>query len=355
MAKLYEGHYDNTKLINSLDADGEKPAFYIVCSKLRGPGKTFSFSKLLINHYLETKEQFILLTRNKGDLGNVASGILNSYLGYAQPEWSITETVQMKGVFSKIILTRGKGEDATKDDIGYVIPLRAADQIKKISSMFYQCWCFFFDEFQPMDRSTYLTDEIDLLLSIYKSCCRGGGTAVRYMPIYMCSNTINLGNPYFTALGLNRAIQSNTRFYRGKGVVFENCDVAGLAALHSESAIEKALAPHLSLKGDNMWINDNNSLVCKPDGWGHGRYVATLVYNKEKLGVYAYDIAGMTYISRNIDQSCQYVYNLTLEGELNIPALKISGLLESLRKQLFNGLIRVSDGGIQNILLDVFG
>lgn len=355
MAKKYDEHYDCTKLITSLDADGERPAFFIVCSKQRGPGKTFQFSKLMIEHFLETGEQFILLTRNKGDLGSVAPGVLNSYVAYKYPTWNVTETIQMKSVYSKITLTMGEGEDVQKKDIGYVIPIRACDQIKKISSLFYNCWCFYFDEFQPMDRTSYLKDEVDMLLNIYKSVARGGGSAVRYMPIYMASNTINLGNIYFNALGLNRLIQSNTRFVRGKGVVFENCDVSGLAELHHNSAIERALAPHLARKGDNMWIGDNDSLVAKPDGWGRGRYVATIVYNGERFGVYNYDSIGYTYICRSVETSCKYIYNLTLEGELNIPAIKISGLLETLKKRLFAGLIRVSDGGIQNVLMDVFG
>lgn len=355
MSKKYQEHYNCTKLITSLDADGEVPCFFVVCSKLRGPGKTFQFSKLMIEHFMETGEKFILLTRNKGDLGSVAPGILDSFVAYAYPEWTVTETIQMKSVYSKVTLSMGEGKEVQKKDIGYVIPIRAADQIKKISSLFYDCWCFYFDEFQPMDRSTYLKDEVDMLLNIYKSIARGGGSAVRYMPIYMASNTINLGNPYFNALGLNRAIQSNTKFYKGHGVVFENCDVEGLAELHSNSAIERALAPHLARKGDNLWIGDNDSLVAKPDGWGRGRYVATLVYNGERFGVFSYDQIGITYICHTVEKSCQYIYNLTLEGELNIPALKMTGLLDTLRKRLFAGLIRVSDGGVQNVLMDVFG
>ncbi len=355
MSKKYDQHYDCTKLITSLDADGKKPAFFVVCSKMRGPGKTFQFSKLMIEKFLETGEKFILLTRNKGDLGSVAPGVLNSYVAYQYPSWNVTETIQMKSVYSKITLSMGDGEECVKKDCGYVIPIRAVDMIKKISSLFYDCWCFYFDEFQPMDRGTYLKDEVDNLYNIYKSVARGDGSATRYMPIFMASNTINLGNPYFNALGLNRAIQSNTRFFRGHGVVFENCEVAGLEELHHSSAIDRALAPHLSRKGDNMWIGDNDSLVAKPDKWGRGRYVATLVYNNERMGVYSYDQVGFTYISRITEKSCQYVYNLTLEGDLNIPALKLSGLLETLRKRLWAGLIRVSDGGIQNILLDVFG
>ena len=358
MAKKYQEHYDCSKLINSLDADGEKPCFYIVCSHERGPGKTFQFSKLMVDHFNENGEKFILLTRNKGDLGNIAPGVLDSYLSFAHPDWAVTETIQMKGVFSKITLSIGKGEEAVKKDCGYVIPLRAADQIKKISSLFYDCWAFYMDEFQPTDTSTYLKDEISLMLNIYKSIARGQGSAVRWMPIYMASNTINLDNPYFSALGINRKIQENTRFTKGEGWIFENCDVEGLAEMHRNSPIEKALTPYLSRQSGNMWIGDDNSLVVpksRMDSWGRGRYVATLVYNGDKLGLYNYDQVGLMYVSRIIDHSCQYIYNLTLDGgDLNIPAIKTSGLLEALRKALFKGCLRTSDGGIQRILLDCF-
>lgn len=355
MSKIYNEHYDNTKLINTLDVDGEAPCFFIVCSKLRGPGKTFSFSKLMINKYLDESKKFILLTRNMGDLGNVAAGVLDGYLQHDHPEINISEKIQMKGVFSKIIATVGVGEEAEQHEIGYVIPIRAADQIKKISSLFYDTWCFYFDEFQPMNRSTYLKDEVDLLYTIYKSIARGEGKAVRYMPVYMASNTITLGNPYFTAFGLNKAIQQNTKFYRGRGIVFENCDVAGLKEMHENSAIDRALELHKARKGDNTWMNDSNALVCRPDGWGRGTYICTLVYGYEKIGVLQYQ-NGFTYLSRKIDDTCTYVYALTLDDNtLNTPLLSTRTYLDTLRKNFFKGVVRVQDASLQNILMDVFG
>lgn len=353
--KLYEEHYNNEKLITSLDADGEAPCFFIVCSKERGPGKTFSFSKTLMEKWFNEQKKFVILTRNMGDLGNVAAGILDGYLQYAHPSISITEKIQMKGVFSKVYAETGTGEDKVSEEIGYVIPIRAADQIKKISSMFYDTWCFFFDEFQPLNRSVYLKDEVDLLYTIYKSIARGEGKAVRYMPIFMCSNTITLGNPYFTALGLNRAIQSNTRFYKGHGVVFENCDVAGLKEMHESSSIDRALAPHKAKQGNNMWINDSDALVCKPDKWGRAYYVCTLRYQHETIGVLQYQ-NGITYLSRKIDSSCNLIYSLTLDDNtLNIPLLRTRTYVDTLRQNFFKGNIRVQDSTLQNMLMDVFG
>ena len=355
MSKLYHKHYDNSKLINSLDADGNRPAFYIVCSRERGPGKTFSFSKLLFENFTEKNEKFILLTRNMGDLGNVASGIFDGYLQVEHPEITLEEKIQMKGVFSKIYSVSGKKEEQVKTECGYVVPIRAADQIKKISSLFYDASSFYFDEFQPMSNSTYLKDELGLVYNIYKSIARGDGSAIRYMPIYMASNTITLGNPYFEGLGLNGAIQSNTKFYKGHGVVFENCVVEGLADAHKESAIDRAMSRYLERKSSNVWINDNSSLVEKPNNWGRSSYTCTLMYNGQKLGVYMYPIIGYRYISRTYDKNSQYEYNLTLDGELNYPLLRTTPFLETLRKEFFRGLVRVQDVGLQNMLMEIFG
>lgn len=355
MSRKYQGHYDNTVLINSLDKNGNKPAFFIVCSKERGPGKTFSFCKLLYNNFEEKKEKFILLTRNMGDLGNVASGVFDGYLQVEHPEVTLEEKIQMKGVFSKIYVVKGTGENQSRQECGYVIPIRACDAIKKISSLFYDATAFYFDEFQPMNNQTYLKDELGLLYNVYKSVARGEGSAIRYMPVYMASNTITLGNPYFEGFGLNKAIQSNTKFYRGEGVVFENCEVEGLAEAHKASPIDTAMKTYLAKRGDNVWLNDNNSLVSKPDKWGRGRYVCTLIYNNNRLGVYSYDMVGLRFISRKVDSSCQYVYNLTLDGELNIPLLKTTPFLDTLKKEFFKGMVRVNDNSLQNMLMDIFG
>ena len=353
MSKTYKNHYDCSYLVNALDADGEKPCFYIVCSAERGPGKTFSFSKLLYTNFIEKGEKFILLTRNMGELGNIASGIFDGYLQCEHPDVSLEEKIQMKGVFSRVYSVRGTGENQERVECGYVIPIRAADKIKKISSLFYDATCFYFDEFQPSDESTYLKDEVGLLMNIYKSVARGDGSAVRHMAIYMASNTIQIGNPYFIALGLTGKIQKDSKFYRGHGVVFERCEVEGLKELHESSAIDRALANYKQRKGDNTWINDNNSLVAKPEGWGHARYQCTICWAGCEYGVYVY-ANGLRYISRKTQKDFPYVYNLELDGDLNIPLMKTVPLMDDLKKFFYRGLVRVSDSEIQSMLMTIF-
>lgn len=359
MAKsIYKEHYSNTKMLAAKDKYGNDPAFKIVCSAERGPGKTYSFSKTMIERYLETGDKFILLTRHKKDIGNIASGVMDGYLVQEHPELTISEKSQMMGVFGRVYLSHleknEKGETKRiSEECGYIISISSADDIKKISSLFYDAWCFYFDEFQPFSGG-YLKDEVDLLYNIYKSVARGDGHATRYMPIFLVSNTITLGNPYFDALDLNRNIQSSTRFYRGDAVVFERCEVEGLADEHARTPIDRALKKHIERKGSNVWIMDDNSLVAKPDGWGRGYYVCTVTHDNVKFGVVEYPMVGLYYLQRKIDQSCQYIYNtMKKSGALNLPLIRNAPIFEHLRSQFFNGQVRCQDGGLQRMIIDI--
>lgn len=358
MAKLYTEHYNNEKLLAAKDKNGDDPAFRIVCSAERGPGKTYSFSKTLIQRFLETGDKFILLTRHKGDIGAIAAGIMDGYLVQEMPEYTVCEKSQMKDTFARVYLSHIEKDENDKDkmvseECGYVIPINSADKIKKISSLFYDAWCFYFDEFQPFSDS-YLKDEVDLLYNIYKSIARGEGHATRYMPVFMVSNTISLGNPYFTAFDLNKHIQSNTKFYRGEGVVFERCEVDGLADEHARTPIDRALKVHKERKGNNLWVMDNNSLVSKPDCWGRGYYICTVEYEGCKFGLVDYPLIGYKYATRKIDRFCQYYYNATKKtGALNLPLIQNSGVFIDLRKRFFEGNVRCQDGGLQEILINI--
>lgn len=372
MAKTYKEHYNLDTILKTFDSNGNIPCFYVICSAERGPGKTYSVSKLLYDKlynpedlekkypevYKEWDEnsKFIILCRNKGSLGNCAEGILNAYLKDV-PNLKISETISTDKVYSNVYFTFTEGDEQIKEHVGYVIPLKSASGIKNISSMFYDAWAFFMDEFQPLDNGEYLKDEIGKLYHIYKSVARGGKDhkAVRYMPVFLCSNTITIGNPYFTAFGLNRLIQRNTRFCRGKRVVFENCEVEGLKEMHESSPIDEALADYKEKKMSNMWLNDNDSLVCKPNGWGRATYICTLLYEGESIGVLQYQ-NGYTYLSRKVDSGCNNVYALTLDDNtLNLPLLRTRTYLDLLREKFFRGNVRVQDGNLQIMLMEVFG
>lgn len=347
--------YDNTKLLNTLDKNGEKPELFIVCSRVRGPGKTFSFTKKLINDFLDKDEKFVLFCRTMKELGNIADGMMKEMLAIEHPDMTVYEKIQMKGVFSKVYLERGIGEEVVKYHCGYVIPLNSADTIKKISSMFTDASQGYFDEFQPENNGTYLSNEVNKFLSIHGSISRGGGQSRRYFPCYFSSNTVSINNPYFVELGLTNKIQDNTKFYRGDGFVFEKCFNEGLVKTHAESPMARAFSSNKSINyRDNSWLNDDKSCICKPDNWGKSIYMCTLKDTDREYAVRNYPEVGLWYIDYNVDKNFKFVYNISLDGNLNIPFIKSSSMMKTIKDMFSQGRMRMKNGQIKNMVLSLF-
>lgn len=335
--------YSNEKLMNSLDKNGEKPALYIVCSETRGPGKTFSFASLLLNNFIEKKEKFILFTRYKKDLGSIASGIFSEVIRQKFPDVILEEVIKMKGAFSEITYKSTKKTTIC----GYVIPLSACDDIKKVSSLFADCKICFFDEFQPIQSSTYLKDEVDLFINIHDSIARGGGSSVRYLPVILASNALDIYNPYFLRLGLTNKIQPETKFYKGEGLVFEKCDVEGLKEMHRDSAFHKAFKKEHDASG--WYVSDPS--IGKPQN-KNMRYFATLIYENLYLGVYSIPSTGEYYIDMKGNENYNVVFNLTLNGKINTIFIDKTPLFSYLRDAVKLGMVYFSNTAVKRIIFD---
>lgn len=359
MAYMYKGHYDiQERLKDMADSTGQPASFLFCMSADRGPGKTFSVCRMLIENFEETGEKFILFRRYSRELGSTAQGIFKGYFTACHPEWSMRETIKKKGGYSIISLI--KGEDEKPIDCGYVLPLNMMTDIRNGSSEFVDATWGFFDEFQPKLKREYLPNEFDIFYDVYKSIARGGkkgeeGHAVRPFRVIFVSNTIDIDDPYLYAFGLSSKIQDDTMLYRGNRVIYERVEVEGLKEMHSNSDIDIACSEYLKKRGNNLWLNTDASLVARPDGWGHGTYIATLEYCGDKFGLLYYSQKGLWYVTRKVEKNCKNVFNIALkEGATLNPVLKSVTLFKQIHEALYAGRVRVHDTSIQAILLDVF-
>lgn len=352
MAKIYDDYFDIAHMIDYAKENHLAYVFAVSEDKERGCGKTYSAARYLFRHYLENGERFMIFVREVKELGRIAEGIFDSMLADNYPDTVVYEKKQ-DNVFSYVYCQSGKGEDKTQDICGYVVPLKNAKGVKQYRGIFQSSNVryFYMDEFMPLDGK-YLTDETDLMKTIYDTV----NGKIEDLPIIMTANCINIGNPYFALPGvkLNSKIQSNTKSIKTDTCIYENVTVKGLAEKHMTSAMNRAHGKNTEEYMNNAWLGDNNSLVCKPDNFGRGIYVCTLVYNNQRLGVVLYPSVGLYYINRKPDKSSKYVYNLSLEGELNIPLLKTVSLLKTIRDQFYAARVRVCDNGVQRMMLDMF-
>lgn len=360
MAKgIYHGFYDNTKILQAKDRNGKDPLLYFICSRGRSLGKTFQFCGTLYDEFFDNGGQFILLTRRKKELGAIASGIFKSYLSIKHPEITVYEKKQQSGTFSAVFFEKGVEEEKETYHAGFVVPLAAADEIKKISSHFSGVVHILFDEFQPMENSTYLKNEVELLGIIHTSVARGKGggdkSSIRRVPIYFLSNCVNIFNPYFIKCGILKHIQQNTRLYIGDGYVYEKCMVVGAAEKQQELGIGRIFQTDESdYADDNSWLLGASVCVTKPNGWGRATYVTTLVNNDESYGVKYYPEVGLYYVDRKPDSKHKYIFNMSLDGNLNVQYIRKCKMFDNLRKQFMGGFMRFCDSGVQSVILDLF-
>lgn len=354
MAFVYTKYYDNTYILSLKDSKGDKPEVYFVVSPQRGPGKTYSFTKTIFEEFTKNGKKPIFITRRKKSLGSIAEGIMKPYLTQEQSGYSVSEKVQMKGTYSNIYLNTSVEGDVNTTHFGYVIPIASVNEIKLISGLFNDAWCLLFDEFQPKDPHDYLRDEVDNLLDIHKSVARGEGKAIRYMPIFFLSNAIRLFNPYFIKSGLVKKIQSNTSLFVGDGVVFEKVSVKGLADKQKSNGVSRVFTSDDDSYCDDTWLAEDTTCLGKPDGWGRAIYLATLLYKEKSFALKLYPEVGLHYLDYNVDSGCKYVYNLSLNGNLNIPLIKTSPIVTTIKTSLMNGTLRMKDTMIKEVVLDLF-
>ena len=350
MAKIYKDYFDIEHMINT--AVKEHICFVIAVSedKERGAGKTYSSAKFLYNRFVNYGERFMIFVRNVKELGHIAEGIFGNFLNDNYPDVTISERKQ-DNVFSYIYSTYSNVDEKQSDIVGYVVPLKNAAGVKQYRGIFQSSNVryFYMDEFMPLDGK-YLTGETRLMKTIYDTV----NGKIEDLPIIMTANCITLGNPYFSMLKLNGKIQTNTRKIKTDTVIYENVTVEGLADKHLNSAANRAFGQTDEEYISNVWIADNNSLVCRPDNWGRAVYICTLIYDNKKFGVYDYYGSPYTYISTTVDKHCDYVYNVKMDGDLNIPLLKGAPFLKLLKDKFYRGTVRVSNGEIQRILLEIF-
>lgn len=349
-------YYDCAEILSKKDAKGLDPEIYIVCSRTRSAGKTFSFTKKLFEDFLDTQGKFVIFCRNKLELGSVAEGMFKGMLEVYHPEYTMSEHTQMKGIYSNIIITSGQGDQAIKQHCGYVIPLASSDNIKRISSLFVDAVQGFFDEFQPESKITYLADEVNRFLSIVTSIARGGGTTRRRFPIYFCSNSISVNNPYFIALGLNKRIRPDTKWVKGDGYVFQKVENNLIIDEHANAGINRAFKSNKSIDfADNSWMNDNYTCIEKPNNWGRAMYYCTIIDGNYTYGVNYYPEVELYFVGNRYDKSSGLVFNIKYDNmEPNVPLIRGSMYMQTLKSAMERGVVRFQNITAKESFMDLF-
>lgn len=325
-------YYDGTKLLSLLDINGNKPEIYL-CTTNRTGGKTTYFSRLLTNKFIKGNSKFGLIYRYNYELDDVAEKFFKDIGSLFFNGYEMESERKANGVYHELMLN-GRS-------CGYALSLNNADQIKKYSHLFSDIDRLFMDEFQS-ETNHYCADEVTKLISVHTSIARGQGEQVRYVPLYMCANTVSLINPYYIALGISPRLNDNTRYLRGDGFVLEQGYIDSAAKAQETSGFNRAFKnnKYVQYASQGVYLNDNKTFIDRPEG--KSRYLCTLKYNGQLYGIREFSELGILYVDDHADKSFTTKISVTTDDhEINYVMLKRNDFfLSNLRTIFEHGCFR---------------
>lgn len=275
--------YDGNKIRTLHDLNGELPGLVIVDGN-RSTGKTTNFNIYVFEEWKKTGKKFALLYRYKYELSEVANKFFKEIKKIKKYPGEMLDRSCSYGSYYKLIYKTGDQQECC----GYAIALNSAEQIKKQSHEFSDVAYILFDEFQS-EYGNYTSHEIDKFQSIYTSVARGNGSRLRFVRVFLLSNSIDIYNPYYSALGVSEKLLLNgSKFIRGKGYVIERNFNVAAAQEFSNCSFFRAFADskyYENLTSRNSYLNNRNDLILDTN-LSAFEYYLTLYTRGKYYGIY---------------------------------------------------------------------
>lgn len=338
-------YYDGTKLLSLMDINGKKPEIYI-CDGNRTAGKTTFFNRWFVKKYINTGEQFMLVYRYNYELAAVAESFFGDIGGLFFPGYNMTMDSIARGSI-KILKLNDKV-------CGYAVYLNNVDIVKKNSHLFNKVKRMLFDEFQS-ESGNYCKDEVDKIFSLHTSVARGQGEQVRYVPLYMLSNSVSIINPYYLALDIHKRLKDDTKFLRGDGWVLEHCFNEGARDAQLSSAFNRAFmsSKYAEYAAENVYLNDSKVFIAEMRG--DNRYLLTFRSNGKDFSVRDYNESNVIYCDQRPDLTypIRIVRDVSSHKEGYTMINNGVGMVMLLRQAFSDGLVRFKDQECKTAFMDL--
>ncbi len=326
--------YTGDKLLAMTDLENNRPEVFFVNGN-RSAGKTTWFNHKLVADYLtDHSNQFGLYYRFQNELDECSGKFFKDVGKIFFKGMTMTHKLRDSGHFASLYLD-GK-------ECGFAIPLNAASKLKLCSHYFSEIKQIVFDEYQPED-CVYCSNEITKYRSIHQTIARGNGSASRYVPVYMLSNSVTALNPYYSAFGISGRLNSDTRFIRGRGWVMEQTFIKDSYNALSKSAFERCFVDddYIDMGNKGKHILDNPAFIISRPKSSKFRYYCTLVYQNKVYSIKFYDDLGIVFCDVGGDIS--YKYKFAVDEISHDADTRLSleyKIIERLREYYTNGQFR---------------
>lgn len=298
----------------------------------RGRGKTYGLRRQCIRDHLKDGSRFVEVTRTKAELKEIADNYFDR-VGAEFPGY----VFRVRAKVAYIAKKPPEGKKVKADQwrtLGYFVAMTELQTIKKRT--FNRVRRILMDEaiLERIDRyHTYLPYEWECLQSIVDSCTRerADDTERVHPKVYLLGNACDLINPWFRALGIDRAPAYGYTWYANK-----------LCLLHYEKPGEYEQGKARDTLAGRMAAVTGSGSVSIKNEFGRSnmdfvqpkpkraKFDFGIKYEGETFGVWEDKKESYIFVTRKVPNNARPIYALTAkDGRANLnvarraePALK---------------------------------
>ena len=333
----------NDNIFINIDEVMKRDFLFNMIYGARGFGKTYGSLFYAYKEYKKTGYGAIYLRRFKTELKD-----FNKQLNTLIADGKIDKN---KVEFDK------SGKKFIDSENGKVIlqamPLTQA--ITKKSTDFSDISLIIFDEF-IIDKGAYhyIPEEFANFNNMYESVARlrelTEGVVVK---VLMLANCASRNNPYF--IGYNIPVFKGNE-YKNNDLLVLSPDTSKFKEVKMKTRWAQFVKNHTDMEKYMLdgEFNDKTDFICKSLP-SKTKYIATLKYVNEYIGVYKDNENDLIFLSNKINNNTKYIYSLTkADNTPDILLLKNNKKLFDVIKMYYDlGALRFTDLKIQTIFVDI--
>lgn len=335
-------------------------AWLTFISTIRGRGKTYGFTKQIVQDYIKHGWRACEFVRYKSNI----PGLADSYFNKIMSNGEFPDHVFKADKRYMYIADKPKvGKKPDWDVMGYFVPLSKHQDVKNESSRFSNVRRIKLDEAAIDKRKNryiqYLPNEAEILFEAVDSVTRQqpgiGGMEPR---IYLLSNAVDLMNPYFLYFGVGTEPKEGYSWVPGtdKRVLLHYELNDAYAKAKSEETVAGKL---MSLGGGGrdviqgrFYTPADDFLAKKP---ARASFEFGVVYDGSSFGIWFDNTDCLYYVTQKIPNNADPVFSLTMaDNRTNvIAARRAEAALEGFTEMHYAGCIRYDSAVIQTKFADV--
>lgn len=297
-------YYDWAKTL-SYDAD-----ITMVCGA-RGIGKTYGLRLQCIRDYLNNGFRFAVIMRTKEQMRGAVPGYFTKIV--SENEFPDVK-FRTEGRYGYIATKNKENGKPDWELLCYFIAL-TDEQVMKTHT-FANVKRLVFDEF-IIDRKdryhNYLADEWTKVANLVSTVSRERADDDSTKPkLYLLGNALDLVNPYFSQVGINKLPKKGYSWHANKMVLLHYSDDAE----YSEEMATKTLAGKMLTMADdranvyNEFLISNQDFIAKKTPNAH--FIFGIVHNGKKYGIWGDNSTLMFYANRKIvNNTNRAIYAIT--------------------------------------------